>query len=418
MRRNNETIKENVMTIANTTDILENIESDHIISPSYNFSKERILFVDDDPDILSTFERQFHRTFSVDVAQSANCAIDLIKKNESTYSVIVADMQMPLVNGIEFLKQVKEITPMSVRIMLTGNADQATAIGAVNQGHIYQFLNKPCPKEFLEMTLKSAIKHYWLAQTEQELFEKTLQGSLKIMTELLCMTRPHLFVHGLKLQDLASDFNEHAQLDKPSTIKLAIMLSQIGFMTITDELVGKMRTDRILSPSEEAVLSKVPSDTAKLLSKIPHLGEIAHIVSHLETHYDGQQSPDGLSGEKIPVIARLIKILSDYINLQSHGQSKQQVVDLLDKRIGWYDREILLSFKKWLLDNEIPEVEEEAIAVEELSVNDLITQDVKTKDGKIFLSAEDKVSSLRLIQLQNYHELYGLAEPIYVKRGR
>lgn len=103
----------------------------------------RILFVDDDPNILKGFQRNLRKHYDISVADSGQTGLELIANSEP-FAVIVADMQMPRMNGVEFLAQTRKISPDSVRIMLTGNADQQTAIAAINRGDIYRFVNKPC----------------------------------------------------------------------------------------------------------------------------------------------------------------------------------------------------------------------------------------------------------------------------------
>src|SRR5205085_9651219 len=93
-----------------------------------------------------------------------------------SYAVVVADMRMPKMDGVELLSRLRTLTPTTVRIMLTGNADQQTAIDAVNEGHIFRFLNKPCPPETLEKTLRAALNQHHLITAEKELLELTLTG--------------------------------------------------------------------------------------------------------------------------------------------------------------------------------------------------------------------------------------------------
>ena len=85
---------------------------------------------------------------------------------DARFTVMVADMQMPGMNGIEFLCKAQERAPDSVRLMLTGNADQKTAVDAVNQGQLFSFLTKPCLPEVLKPALINAVKLYRLVRAE------------------------------------------------------------------------------------------------------------------------------------------------------------------------------------------------------------------------------------------------------------
>src|SRR6266404_3838890 len=104
----------------------------------------RILCVDDDANTLGGYQRALRGRFSIDTALDGKSALALIA-SEGAYAVIVADMSMPAMDGIQFLIHARELAPDSVRIMLTGSSAQETAVAAINQGHISQFLTKPCP---------------------------------------------------------------------------------------------------------------------------------------------------------------------------------------------------------------------------------------------------------------------------------
>ena len=105
---------------------------------------KKILFVDDEPNVLSAIRRQLHERFEVETASSPHEGLQALR-NWPQYSVVVADMGMPEMSGVEFLAQARQIAPNVVRLMLTGYLSQATAVDAINQGHIFSFLTKPCP---------------------------------------------------------------------------------------------------------------------------------------------------------------------------------------------------------------------------------------------------------------------------------
>jgi signal transduction histidine kinase len=114
----------------------------------------KVLLVDDEPKLLAALRRRLSAWFEIATAQSGPEALRLIEEDQSI-AVIIADMQMPEMNGVELLKRVREAAPHIRRMMLTGNADQETAIAAVNEGQVMRFMRKPCEAE----TLKEAIQH-------------------------------------------------------------------------------------------------------------------------------------------------------------------------------------------------------------------------------------------------------------------
>ena len=152
----------------------------------------KILFVDDEANLLSAMERQFRKQYEVDIALGAEKGLEAVSHNGS-YAVIVSDFRMPGLNGVEFLAKVRELAPDSTRMMLTGHADLKTAMEAVNEGHIFRFLTKPCPPEVMGKALESGVSQYRLINAERELLEKTLNGSIKVLTQILSLLNPEAF---------------------------------------------------------------------------------------------------------------------------------------------------------------------------------------------------------------------------------
>ena len=133
-----------------------------------NDTPSRLLFVDDEPNALAGYERQLRNTFDVATARGGAKGFELVE-GHGPFAVVVADMRMPGMDGVQFLTHVKRISPSSVRMILTGMADQQTAIQAVNEGNIFRFLTKPCPPEALTRALQAGVDQYRLVNAECEL---------------------------------------------------------------------------------------------------------------------------------------------------------------------------------------------------------------------------------------------------------
>src|SRR5439155_4803424 len=109
---------------------------------------DKILCVDDELNILKAYQRVLNGPFLIETATSGQDGLALVSADDP-FAVVVSDMRMPGMDGIEFLRKMKEVAPDTVRMMLTGNGDQQTAIDAVNKGNIFRFLPKPCSPEDL-----------------------------------------------------------------------------------------------------------------------------------------------------------------------------------------------------------------------------------------------------------------------------
>jgi predicted signal transduction protein with EAL and GGDEF domain len=119
----------------------------------------RILCVDDEPQVLTGLRRALRRTYDVSVALGAAMAIEEINAQEP-FEVVVSDLHMPGMDGIEFLRWVSGHTPDTSGILLTGNANLGAAIAAVNAGFIFRFMTKPCPQSDLTDAIAAGCKRY------------------------------------------------------------------------------------------------------------------------------------------------------------------------------------------------------------------------------------------------------------------
>ncbi len=132
----------------------------------------KILFVDDEENILKSLKRLFiDEKIDVLTANSPLVGLDIIKENE--ISVVISDQKMPEMNGAEFLSRVKEISPDSIRIILTGYADINTAMDAINKGGAYRYITKPWNDTDIILLIKDSIEKYLLIKRNKYLTDLT-----------------------------------------------------------------------------------------------------------------------------------------------------------------------------------------------------------------------------------------------------
>ncbi|EOR92882.1 Two-component response regulator [Arcticibacter svalbardensis MN12-7] len=150
--------------------------------------KIKILYVDDEENNLFSFKAVFRIKYKVLIANSGDEALKLMRSNQ--VHIIITDQRMPNMTGVEFLEKVIEEFPDPIRILLTGYADMAAVVDAVNKGKIFHYLSKPWNEEELDMTIKRAYEVY----KEHE--------EVKIMNEKLATSNDQLeFILRQKLLD-------------------------------------------------------------------------------------------------------------------------------------------------------------------------------------------------------------------------
>lgn len=380
---------------------------------------KKILFVDDDANILSGYKRSLHKQFPIDTALGGEQGLQMIG-SQGPYAVVVADMNMPGMNGIQLLTRVKAQAPDTVRFMLTGNADQATAVQAVNQGSVFQFLTKPCPPEMLGNALEQGLQQYRLVTAEKELIEKTLNGSIKALTDVLSMADPQSFGVGQKLRESVKDFSRSLKVEKTWEIEMGAMLSQLGLVTIPPEVLRKLRSGQSLSGAERDMFQRVPEVGANLIANIPRLENVARIVQYQEKNYDGTGFPfDDVSGDEIPVGARLLKVLSGLMHREQKGVPRFKALEEMRREKGVYDSKVLdaacACFDVGLPDRSTEEVQTQAVALQELRLGDVLAARVETRGGLVIAGAGTKVSQMVMDKMRNFAVSNGIKEPIYIE---
>lgn len=119
-------------------------------------TRARILFVDDEPRILVAMKALFRGSYDVSTARSGSEAVEMLKQAE--VDVVVSDQRMPSMTGVEVLRAARELRPRAIRVLLTGYSDLSAILGAINEGEIFRYINKPWSNQELRATIAAAVK--------------------------------------------------------------------------------------------------------------------------------------------------------------------------------------------------------------------------------------------------------------------
>ncbi|MBW2096203.1 MAG: response regulator [Deltaproteobacteria bacterium] len=373
---------------------------------------EKILFVDDEINILAGFKRQLRKEFAMETALGPEEGLRVLKER-GPFAVVVSDLRMPVMDGIAFLGKVRKLYPNTVRMVLSGHADLQTAIKAVNEGNIFRFLTKPCHPETLSKVLTTGIKQFRLVNAEKELLEKTLKGSIKVMTELLSLANPEAFGRSSRIKRQVTQVARFMGITGFWRLETAAMLSQVGFVILPQETLDKLYRGEELKGEEQQVFDMHPVITADLLRNIPRLEEVARIIEYQEKHFDGTGKPkDGVKGEEIPLGSRILKAVLDLDMLNAAGTSKKEALAQMKTREGWYDPAVLRAIEMALGVQQSYEVI--SVRVRELKGGMILGEDVTTEQGKLLIAKGQEVSQPLVERLKNVAEIARVKEPIRV----
>lgn len=349
-------------------------------------NQEKILFVDDEERLLSALKRNLRRSFEIEVAISGKEGLSCIQQ-KGPFAVVVSDMQMPEMNGAEFLGRVRTASPDSIRIMLTGDAGQDTAVSAINKADVFKFVNKPCDLKTLQTVLQSAINEYSRRQAENTILEKTVQGSIGIVTELLGLSMPEVFGRSNSIKTLATGIANKLEYKSQWQLGTACLMAHIGCMGMSPELTRKLCHRVKLNEEELAEYSKALESSADMIRQIPRLEGVADIVRQMLVYADNSGPVESPAPEDIPVDSKIIRLAMDL----DEGFGLEEPGDLiaeLEQRRHCYDAVVLEAGIAYLEDKvqtSETEPEVEMVDVRKLTDNMELAEDIVDKFGVLLV---------------------------------
>jgi len=363
---------------------------------------KKILFIDDDDLILTGYKRLFSDRFDIDIETNGIKALETIQKYPNMYSVVIVDMQMPIISGIEFLKRLKKYHPDISRLMVTGMTDKTIAIDAVNEGEIFRFFEKPCKEESLFIGIMDGIKQHELIVAEKEILNQTLQGIVSLLVELLSKTHPILFERAKKVVDMIKILSKNNIITNEWELKIAALLYNIGYFAIPDDILKDRDEFR-----KEAV-KDVPKISAKLISKVKRFSNVSKIL-------EGSLNCDD---ENFCEESKLISLLYTVVMNNEKGIPMYKTLeDENYNNLLFGDKKIIDIVREYII---LPNIDNEddtiSINVYSLKEGDIIASEVVGYNDEIIMNTGKLVTTMVIDMLIVFYEDNLISRNILVKR--
>jgi response regulator RpfG family c-di-GMP phosphodiesterase len=305
---------------------------------------------------------------------------------------------MPGMDGVQLLEETRAVSPLSVRILLTGQGDISTAIDAVNRGGLFRFLTKPCPPETLMPAIDAALAQYLLVTAERQLLDETLAGSVKVLTEVLSLVNPTAFSRALRVRRIVQHLVERLALSGAWQLELASLLSQIGYLTLgvePEEYDGETGP-RPISEHRQTH----PSAARDLLANIPRLEPVAAIVGGQRDAYDPADARIPIAQrDPVKLGAQVLRAAIEFDAGMCGGLSPAEALSRLRMRRDYYDPKVVEA----LADMDIPAIAyvPRRMPVTDLQSGMLLDQDVRNESGLLLVSRGHEVTLPLLIRLRS-----------------
>jgi len=371
-----------------------------------------VLCVDDEPNVLGGLTRQLRRHYTVSTAVGGEAGLKAVETS-GPFAVILSDMRMPGMDGATFLSRVRELSPDSTRMLLTGYADMTSAIAAVNEGQIFRFLTKPCAPEVLLSALEAAARQHRLITSERVLLEQTLHGCIKTLTDILALANPLAFGRATRAKTAAGHVAARLQVEVRWPIEVAAMLAPIGCIALPPLTAEKLYRGQELAAAEQEMVARMPAIALQLLAPIPRLEPVNEIFNGLSNRFDGTSATTGaLAGAQIPIGARILKAVLDLDELECRGMTVEAALAQLRGRTGWYDPTILDALQA--SRDPAANASAQALSLENIRIGMILVEDVHAKNGMLLVGRGQEVSEGLLERLRNFAQSVGIREPIRV----
>lgn len=418
-------------------------------SENGSVARLKLLILDDEQDIINALTRFLRKEYELVSFNNGEEALVYLEKNP--VDIIMSDMRMPMMDGAEFLTKSRILQPDTIRLLLTGHSDIDATVKAINEGAIFTYLAKPWDNEDLKLKIAKAGEHYLLKKEKErlaatlvrvnqkledlnsslemkviertrelELSKQKLQNSLDVQKELLhdaldMMSATIEYRTGSNEGDLKRIAAQSRAIavklgldeNQCRSIYLSALLHEIGVVGLSDQALDERNTPgtHFLKVEES-----YPVIGATIVGRIKRMSFLIENIRHQNENYNGSGFPDHLAGEKIPVGARIIRIVKDFDYLIAGVKNKRKMSIfnaeswMRDKAEFWYDKKILETFISILTKHEDTESEGMvySIGVERLKSGDTLAKDLII-NGNLMLKAGQQVSS-KLIERLRLHE--------------
>ncbi|HZJ63905.1 MAG TPA: HD domain-containing phosphohydrolase [Kofleriaceae bacterium] len=313
----------------------------------------------------------------------------------------MSDMRMPKMDGATFLARARELAPDAVRILLTGHADLDAAIKAVNQGQLFRFLTKPCPRDTLRTAIDNAVAQHNLINAERVLLEQTLRGSIKMLVDILAITSPAAFGRANQIKTRVLQLANLLGILDSWQLEIAALASQLGYIVLSHELCEKLEARAPLSEDEQRIVERAPAMTEQLLANIPRLEGVRAMLA-LHVNPPRRRLSADAATQLIELGAHLLRVAIDIEALESaSGDRSTSPARELRARADRYDPEVIEAVERLYHERPMRYVVK-VVAAAALRVGMVLAEDARLATGTLLVSRGYEITASFIERIKNF----------------
>lgn len=385
----------------------------------YTPVRHRILIVDDEQATLNLFSSVLKDRYGVETARSAEAALDLIRADPS-FAVIVSDVYLPGMSGIDLLKQCAKLAPEMVRVSLTGAPDRGTVVDSVNEGSAFRFVSKPVRIDVLAEIIEAAVQRYDGQRVERDLMETTVRTSVNLLLEVLATLDPTTFELSQRVRASVRVFAKAMRLPNAWELELAASLARIGAVALPPEVVRKAGRKQPLAAREAELIGQIPHLGCQLLKQIPRLDRVAQAIRYQAKNFDGTGRPaDTIARNAIPLGARLVRLFTDRALLELDHVTGYDAYRALSARAGAYDPALLESSFQHFADNILTAAtanqDVRTVSAAELEPDAVLVGEIRNAEGMLLVASGTRLTPLIVQRVQTHVTIGAVTGPFSVR---
>jgi CheY-like chemotaxis protein len=373
----------------------------------------RVLFVDDEQALLNGIQRRLGIEYDIVVANGGEAGLSAMEM-QGPFAVIVTDMRMPKMDGIEFIRAARAKAPDSVYIMLTGNQDQTTAIQALNEGHVFRFLTKPCQSADLKSTIDAGLHQYQLVTSEKELLHKTFVGAISVLTDVLELAQPSVFGRAERMQEIVIGLEQGLALESQWEYKLAARLNLLGFALLPEHDRVRFEMATLAGAELLTAIRSAAATGRRIIERIPRLGTVSQIIG-MQSSIDGSAiivKPKN-DQEKALMGATLLRVAIEWDTLARQGLSPVSASAELRESMPQLSPQTIQVLSELELDDVCDAGVE--VDVDKLEEGMVLLDDVLTSDGLMLIRSGRRLTWTIIEKLRSYNSSPTGLRPVRVR---
>lgn len=389
-------------------------------------SPPKVLVVDDEHVVRALMAKMIEQIgCKVDQAEDGQIALSRVRTN--VYDLVVTDLKMPKLNGLDFITQAKSLKP-NLWIVVVSQIDLPKLEAMLYLKGVSGFIAKPFQTEvfaaFIQRHISMALQakeleisistlradmsrmqdHFANLVNEMEEQKKAaesgLEGTAELIGSLIDQNRLFKGSHAERVADICVVLADYIGIEKDARrrLRLAGLLHHIGFLGLPDEVINSPQSK--MTQQQLEIYWKYPVHGAILVREMLRDEAMALIIEHQAENYDGTGRPYGISGKAIPIGARILRLADEIANWSFDPETGLRIeadamIEMLVKGLGKkFDPALEPGARAFIVRDSVFWEQTVAVSVYDMKEGDFAADDVTDNDGILLISKGTKITPI------------------------